>query len=318
MKVATILLVLIGLVNGQLNFEGNPLTENTEYTAVESRLLEKTARQKVAENTTDILTESSENFHPSSLIPDVNNSNQSANPMTKIDDHAIIQRDLYNLSYPLKQEKIVETGRHLSTNTYNNQGITSKAQVALNTFLNSKTPEESRLSLDHYLQSKENLKNVERNANEQQLAQQQPVMQVNQQPVSSSSVNQHLTAQLMHQRQTLQALPVNQPIYNSHVNPIDIHSTVSNPVSVPLMQQQQSHASGIQARNDVFYPGWYQRVRRVHGKPFPYAQSRIGSGIYVGPVPPGEIFSIRPCFFFFFVILLKNHEKKSKFNIYTI
>lgn len=85
MKLATILLVLIGLVNGQLNFEGNPLTENTEYTAVESRLLEKTARQKVAENTTDILTESSENFHPSSLFPDVNNSNQSANQQSR--DH---------------------------------------------------------------------------------------------------------------------------------------------------------------------------------------------------------------------------------------
>lgn len=291
MNLATILLVLIGLVNGQLNFEGNPLTENTEYTAVESRLFEKTARQKMAENMTDILTESSQNFHPSSLIPNVNNSNQSTNPI-KSDDHAIIQRDLYNLSYPSKQEKIVQTGRHLSTNTYN-QGITSKAQVALNTFLNSKTPEESRLSLDHYLQSKENLKNVEPMANKQQLAQ-QSVMQVNQQPVSSSSVNQHLTAQLMQQRQTLQAFPVNQPIYNSPVNPIDIHSTVSNPVSIPLMQQQQSQAPGIQARNDVFYPGWYQRVRRVHGKPFPYAQSRIGSGIYVGPAPPGEIF--RPCF----------------------
>lgn len=291
MNLATILLVLIGLVNGQLNFEGNPLTENTEYTAVESRLFEKTARQKMAENMTDILTESSQNFHPSSLIPNVNNSNQSTNPI-KSDDHAIIQRDLYNLSYPSKQEKIVQTGRHLSTNTYN-QGITSKAQVALNTFLNSKTPEESRLSLDHYLQSKENLKNVEPMANKQQLAQ-QSVMQVNQQPISSSSVNQHLTAQLMQQRQTLQAFPVNQPIYNSPVNPIDIHSTVSNPVSIPLMQQQQSHAPGIQARNDVFYPGWYQRVRRVHGKPFPYAQSRIGSGIYVGPAPPGEIF--RPCF----------------------
>lgn len=284
---ATILLVLVvGLVNGQLNFEGNPLTENTEYTAVESRLFE-TARQKMrTENMTNIATESSQKFHLSSSAPNVNNSTQSANPI-KIDDHAIIQRDLYNLSYPSKQEKIVQTGRHLSTNT-NNQGITSKAQVALNTFLNSKTPEESRLSLDHYLRSKENIKNVEPIvANEQQLTQQL----VNQQPISSS-VNQHLTAQLMQQRQTLQPFPVNQPTYNSPVNPIDIHSAISNPISIPLMQQ--SYAPGIQARNDVFYPGWYQRMRKVHGKPFPYAQSRVGSGIYVGPVPPGETF--RPCF----------------------
>lgn len=297
MNAATILLVLvIGLAYGQLNFEGNPLTEDTEYTAVESRFSEKTAGQQ--ETTVDVINasaESPQNVHL--LFSDVKNSSQYANPTkTSIDDHPVN----HTWSHLERQQRIVQSGRHLSANTYN-QGIASvnNVEVALNSFLNSKTPEESRLSLDHYLQSREIPQNAKAIITNQQQLTQQPVTRVNQETVSSP-VNQHLTAQLMQQRQAPQTFPVgqpaNQPTYGAPVNSVDLRSTMSNPATASLMQQQQMlqpYASRIQARNDVYYPGWYQRVRRVRGKPFPYAQSRGGPGFYAGPVPPGDILLTR-------------------------
>ncbi|CAD1473207.1 unnamed protein product, partial [Heterotrigona itama] len=296
MSATMILLILvIGLTNGQLNFEGNPLTENTEYAAVESRFSEKTARrEETAANVTRISTESSQNFRL--LSPEnAKNASQFAELIKfHADEHLTSSQG--DSSHLTKQQDIVQTGRHLSANTYGQttaSTINNKAGAALNTFLNSKTPEESRLSLDYYLQSRETSGNAQPAvANQQQLTQ-QPVMRVNQQPVSSP-VNQHLTAQLMQQRQALQAFPtrqvVNQPTYSVPANLADPRPTVSNPAAVSLMQQQQTlqlpYAPGIQTRNDVYYPGWYQRVRRVRGKPFPYAQSRIGPGFYAGPVPP--------------------------------
>lgn len=293
-----LLILVIGLTNGQLNFEGNPLTENTEYTAVESRFSEKTARrEETAANVTRISTKSSQNLRL--LSPEnAKNASQFTNLIkTHDNDHLTSsQEDSSHLTIS-KQRKIVQTGRQLSANTYGQttaSTINNKAEAALNTFLNSKTPEESRLSLDYYLQSRETSQNVQSTiANQEQLTQ-QPVIQVNQEPVSSP-VNQQLTTQLMQQRQALQAFPtrqlVNQPTYSAPANPAaDPRPTVSNPAAVSLMQQQQAlqpYAPGIQTRKDV-YPGWYQRVRRVRGKPFPYAQSRIGPGFYAAAVPPGE------------------------------
>lgn len=290
MNAATIFLVLaIGLANGQLNFEGNPLTENTEYAAVESRFTEKTARrQETAANVTGNSTESSQNFQL--LSPDAKNSSQSGNPAKSLDEgRPVDQKDSW---HAVKQQKIGQTGRYLATNNYN-QGTSfaNHSDLALNSFLNSKTPEESRLSLDYYLESRKTPQNVQPMIAEQQQLTQQPVARVDQQPVSSP-VNQQLTAQLMQQRHVLQALPVNQPAYSAAMSPMDLQSSVSNPAAITVMQQQQAmqpYMTGIQARKDAFYPGWYQRVRRVRGKPFPYVQSRGGPGFYGGPVPPGEI-----------------------------
>ena len=141
-----LLILVIGLSNGQLNFEGNPLTENTEYTAVESRFSEKTAA-----NVTRISTESSRNFRL--LSPDAKNVSQFADP---INTHLTSSQE--GSSHPAKQQKIVQTGRQLSANTYSQttaSTINNNAEAALNNFLNSKTPEDSRLSLDYYLQSRE-------------------------------------------------------------------------------------------------------------------------------------------------------------------
>ncbi|CAL7946436.1 unnamed protein product [Xylocopa violacea] len=291
MNAVTILLVLAaGLVDGQLNFEGNPLTENTEYTAEESRFSERTAKQEgIATNMTNTVAESPWNLHP--LLSSTRNSSRLMNSAgTVINDHSMSQEDSMQ---SVKQEKIVPKARYLSTNTYNQGADSSKqAEAALNSFLNSKTPDESRMSLDYYLQSRQTPDNAPQTTVNQAQLTQQPTSQVNQQSMSST-VNEHLTEQLMQQRQALPAFQVNQPVYNTPVNPGDLRVTMSNPMAMTMMQRQQalqssqSYTTGIQARNDVFYPGPYQRVRRVRGKPFSsYAQSRGGPGFYGGPVPP--------------------------------
>ncbi|KOC68200.1 hypothetical protein WH47_03358 [Habropoda laboriosa] len=292
MNAATVLLVLMaGLTNGQLNFEGNPLTEDTEYTAEESRFSERTARrEETTTNVTNILVKSSQNIHPT--LSNVNNSSIPVNSTKTIIDAYPVDQD--DPLYTIEQQKIVHTARNLPANNYN-QGTTTtvnSAELALNSFLNSKTPEESRLSLDYYLQNRETPDNVPGMIVNQQQLTQQPVQRVNQQLVSSP-VNQHLTAQLMQQRQPFQAFPVNQPAYNAPVNPVDLRSTVSNPMATPLMQQQQlfqPYTDGIQPRKDVYYPGWYQRVRRVRGKPFNYIQPRGNPGFHGGPPIPAVPF----------------------------
>ncbi|XP_076751552.1 uncharacterized protein LOC143423831 [Xylocopa sonorina] len=298
MNAVTVLLVLAaGLVDGQLNFEGNPLTENTEYTAEESRFFERTAKEEgMATNMTNTVAESSWNLHP--LLSSTRNSSQLMNPTeTLIIDHSMRQEDSMQSA---KQEKIVPTARYLSTNTYSQGTDSSKqAEAALNSFLNSKTPDESRMSLDYYLQSRETPDNApQATVNQAQLTR-QSTGQVNQQSMSST-VNEHLTEQLMQQRQALQAFQVNQPVYNAPVNPADLRVTMPNPMAMTMMQRQQalqssqSYTTGIQARNDMFYPGSLQRMRRVRGKPFSYAQSRGGPGFYGGPVPPVPFKPKRP------------------------
>nr|XP_034172208.1 misshapen-like kinase 1 isoform X1 [Osmia lignaria] len=287
MKGSTFFLVLAaGLANAQLNFEGNPLTENTEYKAEESRSSENTARQETTANVTTVVTEHSvRNVYP--LAEYVKNSSENI-----LMDHQKLTAD------PEQKENsvVVQTARQLSSNTYNPGATSVNPAMALNSFLNSKTPEESRLSLNHYLQSREISQNtaVQEQTTVRTINDQQQFMpRLDQQSAIVSPVNQQLTSQLMQQRQMLQAYPVNQQqfneqMYNTPVNLQDLRSPLSNTVATSLMQQQllQPYVTGLQPRNDVFYPaGWPHRVRRVRGKPFPYAQSRGGPGLY-GPPPP--------------------------------
>ncbi|XP_015432842.1 PREDICTED: uncharacterized protein LOC107188953 [Dufourea novaeangliae] len=319
MNLATVLLTLsvvlaIGLSNGQLNFEGNPLTENTEYTAEESRFSRRTARQgeTAANATSTMVTE----FRSQKLYPvheDAKNASKKPEPKNRPVDSA----DRSELGHPSQPENLitvqpeaVQTSRQLLASVYNQaNNVINPAEMALNTFLNSKTPEESRMSLDTYLENADGSQNVlvgeqpgqqtVSSVNQQQLSRHtvQLTSPVDQQSVAlSSPVNQHLTAQLMQQRQPLQPFPVvnqrqhlNGQVYNIPVNPMDPRLPhVSGAVGAPLPQQimQTPYAQGLQARNDIFYPvGWHQRVRRIRGRPFPYTQSRGGPGFHGGPVP---------------------------------
>ena len=299
MNPTTVFLVLVaGLANAQLNFEGNPLTENTEYTAEESRLSERTARQEAtAANVTNDVVDL-QKLHP--LSEDRRNVSQELEPRSNsMNEYPLNEEEMARPSSPLvvQRSKPTQAARHLSTSSYEPIAI-SPAESALSTFLNSKTPEESRYSLDSYLQSREPPRNdlvrdqpSQRTvsiANQQQLAQ-QPAPQVSQQSLAlSSPVNQHLTAQLMQQRQ---AFPVDQrqqaseQVYGLPVNP-QVTALGAPLAQQQLLQQQVPYVGGLQPRNDVFYPpGWHHRVRRIRGKPFPLAQSRGGPVFYNGPAP---------------------------------
>ncbi|XP_076245739.1 uncharacterized protein LOC143186151 [Calliopsis andreniformis] len=307
MNVATVLLVLaLGLATAQLNFEGNPLTENTEYTAEESRLLQRTARQEqTAANVTINGAEDSQKLHPP--LEDVKNASEEFEARNfPIDDSSTQQKEVVHSVNPAgRTNEAVQTARYLSATAYNQGSNVNPAEVALSTFLNSKTPEESRQSLDSYLQNSGASQNVVEQPNQQMVSlTNQPQLEqshtppVNQQSLAlSSPVNQHLTAQLMQQRQ-VQAFPVNQQQYGQMYN----LPQMSTALGAPLPQQQMPYGAGIQSKNDVFYPpGWHHRVRRIRGKPYPLVQSRVGPGFYNGPVPvpfkqkaPVEIIYTKP------------------------
>ncbi|XP_076280252.1 uncharacterized protein LOC143209021 [Lasioglossum baleicum] len=390
-----LLALAIGLTTGQLNFEGSPLTENTEYTAEESRFSERTARQQeTAANVTAPPELRSQKLHP--IMNDVKNASKNleekpasrhasnpqhlitvqpdvvqtsrqlspsaynrgsitANPTdyyvnTPVPRHSPNSQILltaqpevqtsrqlspsaynnrgsitaspvdYSVSEPelrhppnsqhliTVQPEVVQTSRQLSASAYN-QGSdgTNPVDAALTTFLNSKTPEESRMSLDSYLQNAAGSESVVKEqpgqqtvslANQPQLARQTlPIApQANQLSTGlSSPVNQHLMSQIMQQRQAVYAFPVNQrqpyneQLYSVPVNSQDPRAPVpATAIGAALQQQtlQAPYAPGIQSRNDIFYPpGWHQRVRRIRGRPFPYVQSRGGPGLYNAPVP---------------------------------
>ncbi|XP_076659181.1 uncharacterized protein LOC143362693 [Halictus rubicundus] len=299
-----LLALAIGLTTGQLNFEGSPLTEDTEYTAEESRFSERTARQQ--ETATNVTTPPAElrsqKLYP--IMEDVKNVSKNLEEKLAL-RHASSPQHLITHLITV-QPDVVQTSRQLSASTYNRATDgANPAEAALTTFLNSKTPEESRMSLDSYLQNAAGSQSVVREqpgqqtvslANQPQLARQtSPIVpQVNQLSTGlSSPVNQHLMSQLVQQRQAAYVLPVNQrqpyneQLYNLPVNPQDPRAPVPATAIAAASQQQTlqaPYAPGIQARNDIFYPpGWHQRVRRIRGRP--YVQSRGGPGFYNAPVP---------------------------------
>ncbi|XP_017875945.1 uncharacterized protein LOC108622529 [Ceratina calcarata] len=257
---AILLIILAGLANGQLNFEGNPLTENTEYTAEESRSYERTARYEATATNVTYAPEYSWSHQP---LP--SNTKNTSEFLPAIEETKEQRSSLGE-----------QPGSwHITATAYNQASSNvDQTEVALNSFLNSKTPEESRLSLDHYLQSQYPQKTYATDVSQQQLLTQPSLVH---QQALSSPVNRHLTTQLIQQRQ---GFAVNQPVYNAPANP-NLMPPISNDQPMP------PYAFGMQARNDVFYPEWYHRVRKVRGKPFPYAQSRGGPGFYNGPPPPG-------------------------------
>lgn len=295
MNATTVLLILaVGLASAQLNFEGNPLTENTDYTAEESRLSQRTARQKeTATNVTTDVAGDSQKLHPAFDV--VKTAAEKLEPRNLlIDGSSGEQKEVAHPVNPVgRANEAVQTGRHLPRSVYNQGTNVNPAEVALNTFLHSKTLEESRQSLDSYLQNSRASQNAPvadqssqqtvSPAHQQQLADQPLPSQANHQTLAlSSPVNQHLTAQLMQHRQ-MQTFPVNQQQYSEQAYNAPQMSTA---VGAPLVQQQLPYGVPVQSRNDVFYPpGWHHRMRRIRGKPYLMAQSRGGPGFYNGPVP---------------------------------
>ncbi|KAL0119263.1 hypothetical protein PUN28_009683 [Cardiocondyla obscurior] len=320
-RLAIFVVLATELANGQLNYEGNPFTEYTEYIAEESNLSENSARKIDASLDLPIAAVSS---RPQKLYPVVEPENRRS-------QHAAE----------------AETAARQFQDSSGNSPI-SHAHIALNTFLNSRTPEESRLSLDHYLRSQRPPEDQSRSSDtviEHQLSQSlqapssQSISQVQQQQslvphVQQQSLVPHVQQQSLvphvQQQQSLvphvqqpqqvlvsqvsqqqqvplpsqvdqvqlvpqndqrqQLLPstgqtygyVGQPAVVQAVQPV-----IRTPAGVVLGQkvlQPVPLVPAYQSRNDMMSAMWRERMRRIRGKHFPFAQPRIAPALYQGPI----------------------------------
>lgn len=295
-----ILVLAIDLANGQLNYEGNPFTEYTEYIAEESNLSEKSAKKDEA--SIDLFNPTS---RPQKLYPIVESQNDEHLHQVAETDN-LLKSHISSSIQTLQSDTSARQFQDSFGNTPINQ-----AQVALNTFLNSKTPEESRLSLDHYLRSQHSPEGQSRSSdaiidqessksikphNPQPVShieqQQQLVPQVNQQQVqlTTSQVDQvQLVPQLEPQTdQRQQLLPPAGQAYGYVGQPSVVQPMIRTPAGVVLgqkMLQPVPFVPAFQTRNDMITSAmWRERMRRIRGKPFPFAQPRIAPALYQGPI----------------------------------
>lgn len=297
-RLAILLVLAINLANGQLNYEGNPFTEYTEYIAEESDLSERTARQ----NGND----------PASLASPVRPRKLYSIMETETEKPTA---EIHNLLSDKSQERtpLQNAGDASGRQFHADQSapIGTDAEVALNSFLNSKTPEESRVSLDHYLRSQQPPEDQSHSVNaiskadqnEQSLVQidVQPVPQIAQRQLllprqqeqqvqlpSQMNPSQQLTSPVQDQRQ--QFLSAGQ-VYDYVEEPAVIQPVIrASPTGVVLrqgvLQPMPLMTSVFQTRNDIVTPAlWRERMRRIRGKPFAFAQPKIApGGLYKGPI----------------------------------
>ncbi|KAI4490236.1 hypothetical protein M0802_010814 [Mischocyttarus mexicanus] len=308
MKVITIIVILgIGITRAQLNYEGNPLTENTEYTAEESQFSSKIVKPSIGE--------------PQKLYPIFRDSKDVISKDTKLEENESDRQDsLVNIDQTETSELVnIASAREFADNVYNKvqQPVTNTvktpAEIALNKFLNSKTPEESRLSLDYFLLNSQSQNNQSPTSNtivpqnHQQMQQQtvkttpQVIEQVSSYPQIMNQRQQQLAStpvqkQVFFQPQNVLQIPGQQAYgYTAHYTANSqilqpSQSAQASPVIPNLTVSQQSSLFSdplevIQSRNDIVTPMmWRQRNRWIRGQPYPFAQPRIGGVFSKGPI----------------------------------
>ncbi|XP_044007029.1 transcription factor mef2A-like [Aphidius gifuensis] len=168
-----ILTLYISCSKSQLNYEGNPLTENTEYTAEETHYKTRhdSKRSKNFDEKSQFMqpysieqnkfkTIDSEEFIspgmtlPTSIVENLDKSidilsleqqSSSSNDFNTIDN-----KNDNKLYYTTNTNNI-----NNETQLNNNKQIPLPAKIALNDFLNSKTPEESQWALDNFIKNQQ-------------------------------------------------------------------------------------------------------------------------------------------------------------------
>lgn len=308
---ASLLVFVVGLANGQLNFEGNPLTEYTDYTAEESSLSGRAVEAK--DVSIGLLSNAAIASRPQKLYP-VFEPESPRQPT--IDD---LFSDKSQTQLPASQGPRSQdmSGRQMPAEQSTS---VDPAEIALNTFLNSKTPEESRVSLDYFLRSQQPSEAQPRASDAVAIVQDKRLDRMDTQPIVHRAEQQQPLfsqveqVQLMPQVEQVQLMPqVNQgqlmpqqvvdqqrqqlsnghnfayaaqPVVQAVVQPVIRAPTgVIAPATMPL--HPVPIASGIQVRNDMMSPAmWRQRMKRIRAKPLPgvLAQPRIAPTLYKGPV----------------------------------
>ena len=312
-----ILVFAINLANGQLNYEGNPFTEYTEYIAEESNLSEKSARKNDASFD---LSNSGISSPSQKLYPIIESESDKRLQQVTEPDNLLTDKSQKQTSFSVQAFRSNATDRH-SARQFQVSSDQNSAELALNTFLNSKTPEESRLSLDHYLRSQHSpnarssnviINHQDKKAIESTLDVQRPLIsQVEQQQsLVAPQVNQQLTSQVNQGQLVPQLVPQGQLLpptgpYDYVGQPPPIQPVIRAPAGVILgqgMLQPVPLMPGFHTRNDMITPAmWRERMRRIRQQPFPFAQPRLTPGLYKGaiavpfkPKAPIEVIYTKP------------------------
>ncbi|XP_015187089.1 PREDICTED: uncharacterized protein LOC107072031 [Polistes dominula] len=298
MKGITIIIVIlvIGIARAQLNYEGNPLTENTEYTAEESEFSSKIVKPSINE--------------AQKLYPIYRESKDVISKDTKLEENESNgDVSLTNFDHAETSSLVnIASARELSDNVYNKmqqsqiiQPITNTvktpAEIALNTFLNSKTPEESRLSLDYFLQNSQSQNNQSPTSNnrKQFVSQNNQLTNQRQQQQQQLVTNPVEKQQMFYQSQNVLQIPEQTYDYTAHYTSnsqilqpsqsVQTSPMISNPTALQQSSIFSDPLEMIQSRNDIVSPVmWRQRNRWIRGQPYPFAQPRIGSVFSKGPV----------------------------------
>lgn len=298
-----ILILVIALANGQLNYEGNPFTEYTEYIAEESNLSEKSARK----NDASIDFSNPAVSRPQKLYPVAESKSNERST-----GHQVETDNLLKSHISVKTFQSDPTARQFQDSPGNTPPF-NQAEVALNSFLNSRTPEESRLFLDHYLRSQHSPGDPQSRASNAIIGGQEAsklIEPFNPQPISHVE-QPHLMTQVSQQQMQLapqmdqvqvqmpqlvpqteqrqQLLPTNQA-YDYVGQPAVVQSVpamLRTPAGVVFGQKMMPVplVPTFQPKNEMITSAmWRERMRRIRGKPFPFAQPRIAPGLYQGPI----------------------------------
>ncbi|XP_012055722.1 PREDICTED: mediator of RNA polymerase II transcription subunit 15a-like [Atta cephalotes] len=301
MRLAILLVLAIDLANSQLNYEGNPFTEYTEYIAEESNVSERAAKKN---NVSIDLPNPEVSSHSQKLYPIVESESDERSQQAETNN--LLKSQISSSVQTFQSDTSARQFQDSSGNT-----PISQAEVALNTFLNSKTPEESRLSLDHYLRSQQSpgvqsrssdaIINQESSKSSIEPFNPQPISHIEQQQLLVPQVNQQQQVQQTSQVDQVQLVPQLVPqvdqrgqllpsagqTYGYMGQPAVVQPIIRAPAGVVLAQKILQPVPLVPAfqRNDMITPAmWRERMRRLRGKPFSFAQSRIGPALYQGPI----------------------------------
>ncbi|XP_063971836.1 uncharacterized protein LOC135159752 [Diachasmimorpha longicaudata] len=155
----------IGVCQSQLNFEGNPLTENTDYTAEESHysLRHDSAKSQKFDKTNvsgaDTYLAAANGLSPADNPPENIEGGmidvRSIAPQPQLMNVNKVNRIPSTMTFDVSDNRPVNS--YSSASISQNKTKTMSRQLStdpLDTFLNSRTPEESQLALDTYLESR--------------------------------------------------------------------------------------------------------------------------------------------------------------------
>ncbi|KAK0090683.1 hypothetical protein PV325_008020 [Microctonus aethiopoides] len=318
-NISLFLFIILTSTRGQLNYEGNPLTENTEYTAEESHYSKRNdPRLSAKYNEHNVKVIDSYVAAANSLIHDDEARKSTVNPSLTVDkmpenvqmkqttsnNEINPSANLGSLNYQVpsitsldltSREQIQPANEQISNQRYDNtnviQMITPRkisslpsSNEALNYFLKSQTPEESQLALENYLHIQ--------NQNERIHGQLMGAQVDNKQNYISSSqdTNQQLLSDNISNGQSVSgttlipnSYPIDQQIYQIHPSTLLSSSPSSSSGSwhqIPIQNRRDFIAHNSRQRRPM-YNYYGSAVRPFRGRQ--RVQTRIGHGPHYPP-----------------------------------